>query len=253
MSKRVEPVRFDFESDAGFGSRARLGLIVLETDQTIEAEIRQIRLEGVDWYHSRIPNDSVVTPSTLTAMEEQLPVAAALLPSEFAFDAIGYACTSAATLIGESGVTAGIRRAHPGVACTNPMTAAIAALTALEARCIALVTPYPAEVNRPILDFLETAGFEVSAVGSFLQSSDFVVARISEHSVASAVRETVAAAGCDAVFVSCTSLRTFGIIGSLEAELETPVVSSNLALIWHMLRLAGVDDTVAGLGALWHV
>lgn len=250
VKRTAEPVKLDFETDSGFGSRARIGLIVLETDQTIEAEVRQIRLVGVDWYHSRIPMESKVTPSTLTAMEERLPVAAALLPAEFAFDAIGYGCTSAATLIGEAGVTAGIQVAHPGVACSNPITAAIAAFNALGAHRIAVVTPYTAEVTAPVIDLFVKAGFEVSAVGSFIESSDLVVARITEASVASAVRQIVAVDECDAVFVSCTSLRTFGIIAPLEAELGKAVVSSNLALIWHLLRLAGVEDTMDGLGTL---
>ena len=35
-------VALDFTTDDGLGARARLGLIVLETDQTIEAEARRL-------------------------------------------------------------------------------------------------------------------------------------------------------------------------------------------------------------------
>jgi len=51
--------------------------------------------------------------------------------------------------------------------------------------------------------------------------------------------------------VSCTSLRTFGIVADLEEELGRPVVSSNQALAWHLHRLAGVQDAVPGLGTLF--
>ena len=54
-----------------------------------------------------------------------------------------------------------------------------------------------------------------------------------------------------AVFVSCTSLRTFGIVADLEAELGGPVVSSNQALAWHLHRLAGVQDALPGFGTLF--
>ena len=77
--------KIEFDTDEGFGHKARIGLIVLETDQTVEAEIRQIRIPGVDWYHSRIPNDSEVTPSTLTDMKQRLPVAASLLPKAVSY------------------------------------------------------------------------------------------------------------------------------------------------------------------------
>ncbi len=251
MSVGSEPVRLDFETDEGFGARARIGLIVLETDQTIEAEASRLRLPGVDWYHARIPNAVDVSPETLSAMEDDLPAAAALLPNGFGFDAIGYGCTSAATLIGEDGVTAAIRSAHPDVETSNPISAAIAAFEALGARRIAVVTPYTAEVTAPVVRMFQDAGIEVTAVGSFLEGSDLVVARISETSVAEGVRRMVSVADCDAVFVSCTSLRTFGIIESLEAELGVPVVSSNVALMWRLLRLAGVDDHIDDLGTLF--
>ena len=43
-----------------------------------------------------------VTPQTLAQMQTDLPIAARLLPQAFAFDAIGYGCTSGATIIGEA-------------------------------------------------------------------------------------------------------------------------------------------------------
>ena len=91
----------------------------------------------------------------------------------------------------------------------------------------------------------------MAAIGSFLEEDDNLVGRITEASVAHAVRRIGAEPGCDAVFVSCTSLRTFGVIASLEAELGRPVVSSNQAFIWHLLRLASIEDRVLSLGTLF--
>lgn len=257
MSKTEIPElqQLEFATDAGFGQRAKLGLVLLETDQTLEIEARLINLPGVDWYHSRIPMEPEVTPETLTAMEQALPIAAGLLPQEFAFDAIGYGCTSAATLIGEDGVTAAVHTAHPEVQVATPITAAVAAFKALGARRVAVVTPYTADVTEPIAAFFHANDLEVAALGSFCESSDLVVARITEASVEAGVRSMVAHAetlgGCDAVFVSCTSLRAFSVIDRLESEIGVPVVSSNSALLWHLLRLAGVDDQIDNLGALF--
>ena len=69
--------------------------------------------------------------------------------------------------------------------------------------------------------------------------------------MADAVRQVAATAECDAIFVSCTSLRTFGIIEQLESELARPVVSSNQALAWHLLRLGGIGDAIPELGRLF--
>lgn len=244
-------VQLPFGTDDGFGSRARIGLIVLESDQTIEAEARMLDLPGVDFYHSRIPNSLEVTSETLTEMEQRLPAAAALLPREFNFDVIGYGCTSAATLIGTDRVTAAIQSEHPGVPCTNPITAAVAAFRALDAHRVAVVTPYTAEVTAPVARRFADEGLCVTAVGSFLESNDFTVARISPQSVADGVRAMVRSADCDAVFVSCTSLRLLASVMKLESEVGVPVVSSNMALFWHLLRLAGIADGIDGLGRLF--
>ena len=249
----AELVQLEFSTDSGLGERARLGVVVLESDHTLEAEFRMLQLEGVVHYVSRIANEATITPGTLTAMEERLPMAAALLPAELELDAIGYGCTSAATLIGEAGIEAALNSAHPGVPCTNPITAAAAAFTALGVSRISVVTPYTADVTDRIVRHLESAGLEVVAVGSFLEPDDHVVARITEGAVADGAAIVAGADGCEGVFVSCTSLRTFGVLADLEKRLGKPVVSSNLAFTWHLLRLAGVDDQVPGLGRLFDV
>ncbi len=239
-----------FETDEGYGSRARLGLIVLQSDQTIEAEARILDLEGVDFYHSRIPNNTEVTPATLTEMEQHLPVAAGLLPNVLGFDAIGYGCTSAAALIGVDGVTAAIHSVHPGVACTTPISAATAAFEALGVSRIAVLAPYSADVTGSIVEHFAEVGIAVCAVGSFLEPSDLVVARIDEASVLNGVRAVVDP-DCEGVFVSCTSLRVFRSAADFEDRVGIPVVSSNMALFWHLLRLAGVNDELERHGHLF--
>ena len=77
------------------------------------------------------------------------------------------------------------------------------------------------------------------------------MARVSPASIAAGVRSIVGQGECDAVFVSCTSLRVLDIAPELEVELGVPVVSSNMALVWHLLRLAGVDDDLAAFGRLF--
>ena len=42
---------------------------------------------------------------------------------------------------------------------------------------------------------------------------------------------------CDAVFLSCTNLRTLDIIDAVEQAIDKPVLSSNQVLAWHLLTL----------------
>ncbi|MCV2864584.1 aspartate/glutamate racemase family protein [Albidovulum sediminicola] len=242
-----------FKVDSGLGSRARIGVIILQSDQTAEYEFSTLlRQDGVALYHSRIPNAMEVTPETLRAMEQDLPVAAALLPSAFDFDVIGYCCTSGATMIGEDRVDEIIRQIHPGAKTTNPLTACKAALAALDVGRFALVTPYAPSVTSEMQQNLAAAGFETRAVASFNQSDDFTVARISSDSILDAILAVGQREACEAVFVSCTSLRVLPVIAEAEAQLGKPVISSNQATAWHLMRLAGLEDRPEGAGRLFH-
>ncbi len=251
MTKVVEALEFD--TDQGLGARARLGLIVLQTDQTIEHEFAQMLgpEKDVALYAARIPNSMEVSPETLRQMAIDLPNTAALLPAQFGFDAVGYACTSGATMIGEDRVDNLIREVHPQAKTTNPISATKAAMAALGLKHIALVTPYPVDVTVEMQTNLQTAGYEVTSVATFGQSDDFTVARISADSILQAVTQIGARDNCDAVFVSCTSLRALQIIPQAEAALGKPVISSNQALAWHMMRLAGIGDGPANAGRLF--
>jgi len=54
----------------------------------------------------------------------------------------------------------------------------------------------------------------------------------------------------DVYFASCANIRAIEVIEELETRLGRPVVTSNQLVIWHALRLAGIDDVIPGLGRL---
>ncbi len=247
---RIE--RLDFATDKGAGARARLGLLVLESDQTMEWEFRALTdLSGVSVYHARLANDVTVTPETLGRMEAELPVAARLMPGYLGLNALGYGCTSGATIIGEGRVAGIFDRIHPGVPSTNPLTAAKAALRALGVRRLGLLTPYSPDVTAAMQARFIAAGIAVTVVGSFYEESDLVVGKIDPQSILDAAIAVGRSADVDGVFISCTSLRAAGIIDAAERALDKPVTASNHALAWHLLRLAGIDDTREDAGRLF--
>lgn len=252
MSGEPDIQNLSASQDSGLGARARIGMIVLQSDQTIEHEFATLlHREGVVLYHARIPNEMEVTCDTLRKMEADLPVAAGLLPTSFGFDAIGYCCTSGATMIGEGRVDQILRAQHPGAKTSNPITACKAALLALGLRRIALITPYAPDVTVEMRDNLAAAGFEVNAIGTFNESDDFKVARISTDCILTAIKQVGQREDCDGIFVSCTSLRVLSVIAEAEAFLGKPVLSSNQVTAWHLARLAGVTDCVAGAGSIF--
>jgi len=242
-----------FEADSGIASRARIGLLVLATDFTIEHEWRKIMtgLDGVALYESRILNDNQITPETLRAMEPRIAAATDVILPGNALDVVAYGCTSASMAIGEEKVFARIREARPGAKCTTPITAAFAAFRALKAKRIGVLTPYRADVNRIVADYITARGFAVPVFGSFNEPDDGKVSRITPASVRAGVGTLLETAPVDAVFVSCTSVRLAEAAAAIEAETGVPVTSSNHAMAWHALRLAGVNDSLPQWGQLF--
>ena len=244
-----------FETDAGISARARLGLVVLATDYTLEHEFRAVlaRLPGVALYEARLYNSPTITPETLAGMEADIaPTAALMLPGD-RFDVMAFGCTSASMVLGEARVFQLLAQAKPEARPTTPITAAFSAYRAFGARRIGVLTPYPAEVNVAVQRYIEAAGFEIPAFGSFNEGHDPTVAAISPASLRAATHRVAEAADVDAIFVACTSLRLLEAAHSIEAELGLPVTSSNHAMIWHCLRLAGVDDALPDLGRLYRL
>jgi len=242
-----------FDLDGGIASRAAIGLIVLATDYTIEHEWRRLfaQIDGVALYQSRIYNENTITPESLRAMAPRITDCARVITPDTGVDVIAYGCTSASMAIGEEKVFENIKAAKPDSQCTTPITAAFAAFDAFKARRIGVLTPYTADVNKIVGEYIAARGYQVPVFGSFNEGQDTAVARITPASIESAVRELIKHADVDAVFVSCTSVRLMEACAKLEKSLGIPLTSSNHAMAWHALRLAGIEDSLGQFGSLY--
>jgi hypothetical protein len=63
----------NYKLDDGIGHRARIGLIALPDDETIEHELRMIfDLPGVACFVNRLPCAATITPDSLKSMESEI-------------------------------------------------------------------------------------------------------------------------------------------------------------------------------------
>lgn len=237
--------------EAGYGSGPAIGLIVLSTDETLEPELRTLTTEpATSLYHSRIAFDPVVTKDTLALMEAQLPASLALFSKHIAFNAIGYGCTSGATVIGSARIAQIVQEYFPGVKVTDPINAVIAACKELGVSRMGLLTPYSLDVSAAMQALLEEHGIQITSFATFNETQDHRVARISESAILDGMLQ-LGNSDCEVVFASCTSLRCFGVIEQAEKALGKPVISSNSAFAWHLHKLAGVENPASGPGQLF--
>ena len=174
------------------------------------------RLTGVALYQSRILNDVRITPETLRAMEPRIALSTDVILPGSELDVVAYGCTSASMAIGEEKVFEKIRSVRPNAKCTTPITAAFAAFRAMGAKRIGVLTPYRADVNRIVADYIRARGFDVPVFGSFNEENDGVVARITPKSIEAGIDAIKKGRSIDAVFVSCTSVR----LASAAARIE---------------------------------
>ncbi len=227
-----------------------IGLIALSTDLVIDPIFAKI-FHGlpVELFINRVRFDNPVTPANLEALSHDLDRAVTDLLSDRPLDAIAFGCSSGAVAIGEERLAEKIQRIKPGAAVTNPVTAAIAAMHRLGARRISILTPYTREVNTSIAEFFRAKGLDVLSISGFGIPDDRDIALISPDAIRKGARAALAN-GSEAIFLSCTALRAAEEAEALEAELGLPVVTSNQALAWHVLRLAGCDLLVSGFGEI---
>jgi len=243
-----------YRMDEGLGSRARIGVIVLSSDRSLEHEFRLLlNLPGVAFYESRIANSQEIRPETLMEMAKGITAATEVILPGDPLDVVAYACTSGAMVIGDNVVAEKIHAARPEVAVTTPMAAGVAALKALSAKRLCFIAPYLEEINHAMRGVFLDAGFDVPVMGSWNEPDDAKVARISPESIRDVILDLGSDDKTDAVFLSCTSLRLTEQIEALEAEIGKPVTSSNHAIAWHSLRLAGCQDPVPNVGSLFRL
>ncbi|ANT59175.1 Asp/Glu racemase [Salipiger sp. CCB-MM3] len=239
MSDALKGLHFPHELDPV--RAAQVGLIVLQSDETIETDFRQLIPTELELLVSRIPSGAEVTPDTLAAMEGYMTASAALFPQGADLAAVGYGCTSGTAQIGAAQVAARIRKAIDVPQVTEPVSALIAACRSLGVRRLAMLSPYLPEVSERLREVLAAAEIDTPVFGSFEIEEEARVVRISASSIVEAGAALIAQAPepVDALFLSCTNLRALPAIDALEAATGLPVLASNSVLAWHLARLAG--------------
>jgi maleate isomerase len=154
-------------------------------------------------------------------------------------ESIAYACTSGSFVGGLEGEKK-LRSVMEVAGAKQAVTTSGALLQAIEhlgVKKIAIATPYNEELTRLLADFLQTAGVAVVKAGYLNSEQDIM------HIGYDAVRnmaDIVNHPEAEAVFFSCTNLRTFDIITELEQKLGKPVLSANQVTVWATLKAAGI-------------
>ena len=234
----------------------RIGLLVPSLDPVVEHDFQRFLPAAVSFHVARLLESAdakVVNDEALTVLCDAAPEVARPLAGLGA-ELIVFCCTSGSFFkgYGWDRELAAIIESEVGVAALTTSTAVAEALGAVGAKRAFMVTPYPHNVNEAEVAFFGAHGVEIDSFTSFECTRSLDIDKITPHEIVERVlanREAIAT--CDAVFVSCTALRSMDTIETLERELDKPVVTSNASTIWATLRRLGLDTSGVPAGRLY--
>ena len=236
-----------------YGDRARIGLLVPPTNTVNETEWQAMRVDGVSFHTHRVALHSApTTPEQRTAFIDDVAMGAAML-TPAGVSVIAYACT-AASMVNPAEALEDELSERCRVKVVTTSAAILRALAHLDARNIAIATPYHDALNKHEVEFLASNGIHVSRIaglglGANGPSEYRLIAPTPLETVLDHAR-SVLVPGIDALLLACTDMRTLPLIDDLEKEIGVPVISSNTCTLWSTLRAAGINDKVAGAGIL---
>jgi maleate isomerase len=135
-----------------------------------------------------------------------------------------------------------------GLPYISAWTAMERALSAIEARRIAIGSPYPAAIHARAVGYFRKVGFEVVADATLDVLTVSAVPEVTRDALI-ALAGSIARPKADAIVILATDLPTFDAIETIEARIGRPVLSCNQTILWALLAQRGV--AVAGPGRLF--
>lgn len=229
----------------GFGNIARIGHLY-PSGGLCDYEIQLMAPDGVQFVTTRMPFRRTGIADDLGLATDLASHARLLADAEV--DLIAFNCTAASMLLGPDQVNQRIHDAT-GIPSVTTIEAVTQAMHHLGAARIALLDPYPDEVEEAEVSHLEATGFRVVTRGGPACATPVEQGSIPPDEWRRIASE-VDASNVDLVLFSCAGAQLASSIETIERTLGIPVVTSNQALLWKVLRTLDLPIHCPGYGQL---
>jgi maleate cis-trans isomerase len=137
-----------------------------------------------------------------------------------------------------------------GLPASTSIRSAIHALAHLGIKNVAVLSPYPEELHRSALSFLEASGFRVAGD----RTLDVVFKRLQDVTPAQIAQAAGSllgsAASAEGLYIPCNQWSAADAAPLIEAKCGLPVVTGSHADHWEAFRCLGIDDRIEGHGRL---
>ena len=252
MYNGIDCEMFDPEPEVVFG------FVQLASDLRLDIEAPGLLSQldrDVTWRFQKLfmPSETI-SRSNLGDLGHSIEKAKETFLPRNSLTAVGLACTSLSFVLGREEIQ---KRLGDDCHVVDMATSVKQALSALDSKRVALLTPYMDEVHEENLRFLNQDVDVVVSTNLGLET-DKETSRVSQNYLRIKAKDLIdrddsidtLMIGCSA-FQACTSN---GFIDLLESKLGVRVVTSQQAFLWDMCKTCDVDTSnVVGYGELMRV
>ena len=241
------------------GERARIGIAIPSTNIAVEYDCQRIIPEGVTWHFGRFfiemrdLSDDAGFLRFVEAIQDTIPLSMRdLVTAEITYAMMGMSAeTFWGGRAGNEAFQAGIREIiGPDMGLTTGAEAADAALKAFGITDIAVLTPYQPVADEQVRTFFGESGYNIKRLHGLKCDSAHGIANTPRAQVLDVIMNELDGDDIDAIVQVGTNLSTIDMFPTLEHQLGKPMIAINVALIWHALRAAGINDKFFGRGRL---
>ena len=213
--------------------RKRIAVLIPSSNTVLEADLhRELPMEKFSVLTSRMHLTETTRQGELAMIEEHAPRGATDLGTAYPHLFV-FGCTSAGSLFGLEFDRKICKRLGELAGCPaiGVISSVDRALALVEAKRVAVLTPYNEELTKAVAGSVESGGREVVIANGLGIEKNFDLAGVDPGGIVDfAVKSLASVTSFDSIFVSCTNFRAFEAKDALEKRFGVPIVTSNSAV-----------------------
>jgi maleate isomerase len=215
----------------------RVGLLVPSSNTIMEVDLYRSLAAPITIHPARMYLEETTPEGERRMLSEEVPRAASLLKTLHPHLVV-FGCTSAGALSGPNFPQEINSQIGTIVGCPvlDILTSVAEELKRIQAKKLAVLTPYSAEINQSIRISLEGMGFQVLSIEGMGITVNFELATPGPEEIVTFALKSPIAANAEAVFLSCTNFRALEAMPLLQRHFRMPIITSNQATIEKIKR-----------------